>query len=63
MSVTCRYRYVCCEMNVFFEKQYSSALGLTGNRLEEDAWLLGFSRIYNVRKLTKNSVLIMDFLA
>ena len=63
MSVTCRYRYVCCETNVFFwRNNNSSALGFTGNQLTEDTWLLGLSPIYNVRKVTNNSVDIIDFL-
>ena len=32
-----------------------SMLGLTGNQLTKDAWLLGLSLIFNVRKLRKNS--------
>ena len=57
MSITCRYRYAFCEINVFFwgGNNNSSALEFTGNKVTEDAWLLGLSPIYNVRQLTKNS--------
>ena len=40
----------------------SGVLGLTGNQQTEDAYMLGSSPIFNVRKLMKNSVLIIDFL-
>ena len=63
MSITCRYRYAFCEINVFFgENNNSSALEFTGNKVTEDAWLLGLSPIYNVRQLTKNSVHINNIL-
>ena len=39
----------------FLRTANSGALGFTGNQLTEDAWLLGSSPIFNIRKLTKNS--------
>ena len=41
----------------------SGALGLTGNQLTDDAWLMGPSLIFNVRRLTKNSARIIGFLS
>ena len=49
-------------MCFFWENNNSSALGFTGNKVTEDAWLLGLSPIYNVRQLTKNSVHINNIL-
>ena len=40
----------------------SGALGLTGNQLTDDAWLMEMTLIFNVRRLTKNSARIIDFL-
>ena len=46
----------------FFWTANSSVLGFTGNQLTEDAWLLGSFPIYNLRKLMKNNMHIIDFL-
>ena len=40
----------------------SGVLGFTDNQLSKDAWLLRLYPIFNVRKLTKNSMGIIDFL-
>ena len=45
----------------FLRTAICSALGFTGNQLTEGAWLFGSSPIFNVRKLTKNSVGIRCF--
>ena len=46
----------------FFWTVNSSALWFTSNQMTEDGWLLGSSPIFNVRKLMKNSMHIIDFL-
>ena len=47
---------------MFFSRNNdSSKLGFTGSQLTEDAWLLELSPIYNVRKLTKIRVHIVDW--
>ena len=37
----------------FLTTANSSTLGFTSNQLTEDAWFLGSSPIYSVRKMTK----------
>ena len=47
---------------MFFSRNNdSSKLGFTGSQLTEGVWLLGFSPIYNFRKLTKIRVHIIDW--
>ena len=46
----------------FLRTANSGALRFTSNQLTEDAWLLGLSPIFNIKKLMKNSACIIDFL-
>ena len=53
-------KLILCKIRLSFLRMANSgALGLTGNQLTKDAWLLETSPIFNVRKLMKNSTDIM----
>ena len=47
---------------VFLEMANSDKLGLNGSQRTKDTWPLGLSPIFKVRKLTKNSTHLIDFL-